>query len=355
MCPPPSHASAPVSLAAPTRRHAAFALLCAVRCAWNLAAQPPAPQLPPDDRTRLAEVFRLFDAVGNDVWHGWSNAPFAVLLVTDGHEFLLRHPAPSDEFTRIGHDSLLASDVHVRPRRFSPALLATFPAVGGVPTIVVGQPSATARSSTMWILTLLHEHFHQWQMSQPGYFRRVDALGLARGDETGGWMLTFGYPYESARVRERFSAFAAALRSSVRGPSRPDLNVAVLRARRALRDAAPGDDDAYLAFQMWQEGIARYTELAVARAAAADAARRGPVASSMGGESYADAATELERSLLSELSSPALDEHKRVAFYGVGAALGLHLDRTRPGWKREYPDGPLSLERFLRQPTRSRR
>jgi hypothetical protein len=67
-------------------------------------------------------------------------------------------------------------------------------AVGGVATIVVGQPAHTGQTSTRWVLTALHEHFHQLQFSQPGYYPGVTALGLARGDTTGMWMLNHGFP-----------------------------------------------------------------------------------------------------------------------------------------------------------------
>lgn len=58
--------------------------------------------------------------------------------------------------------------VGARKRQFRPEFLATFPAVGVVPTIVVGRGENTAaRTSTRWALTLLHEHFRQLQYSQP--------------------------------------------------------------------------------------------------------------------------------------------------------------------------------------------
>src|SRR5215218_4041507 len=161
--------------------------------------------LAPDDRVRIAEAFRLADAIGDSIWPGWTSAPFAVLLVTPEREFLVRHPRPSSEFTRIGYDSLLRSEVLVRDRTLSPSFLATFPAVGGVPTIVVGQPRATGKSSTEWVLTLLHEHFHQLQTSRPDYYARVGALGLARGDQTGMWMLNYAFPYDSSAARTRFA------------------------------------------------------------------------------------------------------------------------------------------------------
>src|SRR5207249_765319 len=84
-------------------------------------------------------------------------------------------PRPTPDFTGLGYDSLLATDVLVRDRHFAPNLLATFPAVAGVSTIVVGLPAATNKNSTEWVLTLLHEHFHQLQTSRPGYYARFAA------------------------------------------------------------------------------------------------------------------------------------------------------------------------------------
>src|SRR5215471_13962752 len=89
------------------------------------------PSLSEVDRVRLAEAFRLGDKIGDQVWPGWSKAPFAVLLVTPDHEFLIRHPKPSADFTKLGYDALLKSDIYYRKRTFPSSFLATFPAVNG--------------------------------------------------------------------------------------------------------------------------------------------------------------------------------------------------------------------------------
>lgn len=124
------------------------------------------PNIPNVDRIRLAEAFRLGEAVGNRVWKDWDKAPFAVLLVIPENDFLIRHPRPSNDFTLIGYDSLLKSDIYFRKRTQRTDLLATFPAVSGVATIVIGQAENTSKkTSTPWVVTVLHEHFHQLQIS----------------------------------------------------------------------------------------------------------------------------------------------------------------------------------------------
>lgn len=107
------------------------------------------PPLPESDRIRLAEAIRLAEGISDYIWPGWSEIQMAVLLVTPDHEYLIRHPRPSDDFVEIvKYDSLLQSTILIRDRQNSPSLMATFPAVGGFPTIVVGQPEQTGFSST---------------------------------------------------------------------------------------------------------------------------------------------------------------------------------------------------------------
>jgi hypothetical protein len=307
----------------------------------------PTAALAPDDRVRIAEAFRLADAIGDSIWPGWTSAPFAVLLVTPEREFLVRHPRPSPEFTRIGYDSLLGSEVLVRERKLSPSLLATFPAVGGVPTIVVGQPRATKKSSTEWVLTLLHEHFHQLQTSRPGYYARVDSLGLARGDRTGMWMLDYAFPYDSSVVQARFDALAAHLDSalSATAPDGRRSHVLAARvARAALRAALPPDDDRYLAFQMWQEGVARYTELLAARFAARRFTPSAAFRALPDFIPFAAAAQRIEAGIHSGLRAP-LARDRRVMFYPVGAAYAMMLDEDEEGWRGRYFGGEMRLER----------
>jgi len=297
------------------------------------------------DRVRLAEARRLIAALGDSVWPGWSAAPSAVLLVTPEREFLLWHARPSADFERVGHDSLLASDVYARPRKFPPTLLATFPAVGGVPTIVIGTAEQTGRRSTAWVLAIAHEHFHQWQTSQPEYHARVAALDLAGGDSTGMWMLNYPFPYTASAVSAEFDAVARALRVALRDSATANRERharAIGDARRRLRAALAAPDQRYLEFQLWQEGIARYTEYGVARLAAAryqpsDAFRTLPDA-----EPFGLVADRLWREIV-ETESVSLT-NQRIAFYPVGAALGLWLDRSDPTWRRRYLERMFSLE-----------
>jgi pimeloyl-ACP methyl ester carboxylesterase len=311
------------------------------------AVHPQQPAMSEADRIRLAEAFHLAESVTGDLWAVWQEVPFAVLLITEDHEFLVRHPRPSDDFTSLGHDDLLGSEVLVRERVFPPHLLASFPAVGGVPTVVIGQPGATDKSSTYWVLTALHEHFHQLQSTRPDYHAGVETLGLTGGDETGMWMLNYPFPYDDPHVQRLIGDYRDALVAALHDPSAMPV-YAFTRAR--LAEELEPADYRYLSFQLWQEGVARYTEIRVAEAAAM---RHQPSAEFEALDEfvpYSDAAASLHWQLDEDLVSLDLAAQRRVAFYPLGAAEAFILDAAHPGWQRRYFTEPFYLERYATAP-----
>jgi hypothetical protein len=201
------------------------------------------------------------------------------------------------------------------------------------------------------VVTLLHEHFHQLQTSRPGYFTGVDALGLSHGDQTGMWMLNYLFPYDSVLVASRFAELSTALDSALseNAPERRPMRWRiVLNARTRLKAVLTPADDRYLAFQMWQEGVARYTELQVARWAGTRYSPSERFRALADFTSYAATATAIEGGIRLELRTSALPRQKRVAFYPMGAAMALMLDREAPGWRARYFDRGYSLDALMR-------
>lgn len=317
-----------------------IALISGLLLCTTALGQEAKPQITKDDRIRMAEAFRMGEKLGESVWKGWSKAPFAVLLVTPEYEFLVRHPKPSKDFISIGYDALLKSEVYFRKRVFQPGLLATFPAVGGVSTIVIGQAENTdAKTSTRWVVTLFHEHFHQMQDSQPDFYKDALALGLARGDETGMWMLNFPFPYETIEVKEQFSTTSRALADALRSVKRKDFKDKLstyLVARKRFAELLAPDDYKYFSFQLWKEGMARYTEYKIAKVAAARYKPSKEFASLKDFTSFADDARQTLERIMKDLDEMSLDKRQRTAFYPFGAAEALLLDRANPKWQRRY-------------------
>lgn len=312
------------------------------------------PSLSAIDRARLAEAFRLGAWIGDRIWPTWSKAPFAVLLVTPEYEFLIRHPKPSADFSSLGYDPVLKSDVYYRKRNFPSHFLATFPAISGsmISTIVVGQAENTsAKTSTPWVITLLHEHFHQLQDSQPNFYADVNALNLSRGDQTGMWMLNYAFPYERKEVQQQFAAMSQALAAAIqpglrlkesdrpRGLSyreRAKRVRAYLEAWRKFEQLLALDDYKYFSFQLWKEGIARYTEYHAARLAAAKYRPSKEFRALKDFRSFANVAQATYERIFRQLEMQKLGESKREVVYSFGAAEGLLLDEINPRWRSRY-------------------
>ncbi|MDQ3711473.1 MAG: hypothetical protein M3388_04565 [Acidobacteriota bacterium] len=318
----------------------------------SVFAQESKPTVLEIDRIRLAEAFRIGETLGNKVWKDWDKAPFAVLLVTPENEFLIRHPQPSKDFTLIGYDSLLKSDVYFRKRTQQTNFLATFPAVSGVSTIVIGQAENTSKkTSTPWVVTVLHEHFHQLQDSQPTFYKEVDRLNLSRGDQTGMWMLNFAFPYKDAKVQERFSVLSKLLAETLQTEKKSDFSAKLaeyLEARREFQQMLSPDDYKYFSFQIWKEGIARYTEWRIADLAAR---KYKPGKKFLALKDYTPfkevADTILNKQIMASLPTLQLEKSERIVFYPFGAAEGLLLDRANPKWQSRYLTEKFYVDKYF--------
>jgi len=305
----------------------------AVLTIFLLAACAAGQQLPHDDAVRIAEFYRLASQIQDGIWPGWSRTPAPLLLVTENTEFLTHHPTPPSGFAKV------SEGFYARPRQFDPHFLATFPAFGPPAIIVVGEPQDTeAKTSTPWLITLMHEHFHQLQYDQPGYYAALERLGLSRGDTTGMWMLNYSFPYDNPDVVKGFSHLRDLL---LRALDETDPREFRKRAKEYIRERKrvfarlSPDDQKYFSFQLWQEGIARYTQIKAAEAAASYEPSSTYVALN-DYESFAAYARKARTGTLSELKQADLSKWKRVFVYSFGGAEGLFLDRLRPDWRKEY-------------------
>ena len=318
-----------------------FALLLLTTAAF---AQNPAAQLATDDAVRIREFYRLASQIQNQIWPDWSRTPAPVLLVTPDAEFLMRHAEPPEGFKKVG------DDLYARPRQFPTNLLATFPAFGPPSVIVIGEPkNTTSKSSTPWLITLMHEHFHQLQNAQPRYFQAVQDLGLSHGDSTGMWMLNYPFPYGKSEVAQTFASLRDLLLSAVNETDEKKfarLGKQYIEERRKFFAQFSSDDHKYLSFQLWQEGIARYTEIKVAEAAA----QYQPTveyAALSDFEPFTTYATKARTETLNELRQADLAKSNRIVVYSFGAAEGLLLDRLDPKWKDRYFEHLLSMDSFF--------
>jgi len=296
-----------------------------------------------DNAIRIAEARHLLSFLrSQDAWQ-WDHAPFAILLLTEERDFLMGHPYPSYDFESEGIDPILGVEVFSRPRTeaWSLQFLATFPAVNGLSTVVVGTAEATGRSSTAWVVTLLHEHFHQIQYAQPDYQDNVAALDLDGGDTSGMWMLNYPFPYDEPGIASSIGQLADVMLNT------EATTTDIAQVLRSLKQGLPAPDYRYLTFQFWQEGTARYMEHLVSRMAAQTYEPTKAFHALNDAVSYADHARELDAQLRSELKSLDVASQGRFVMYPLGAMIGMVLQREDPDWMSGYFNPRLSTLQLL--------
>jgi hypothetical protein len=151
-------------------------------------------------------------------------------------------------------------------------------------------------------------------------------------------MLNHPFPYTDAEMNKRFSALCRALSDALAAPE-ADLKskaAAYLAARREFTGALSADDSKYFSFQIWQEGMARYSEYHLATLAAA---RYKPTAEFVALKDFTPfekVARGLREGIVTGLPNLSLEKIQRIVFYAFGAAEGLLLDRVNKNWRRAY-------------------
>lgn len=295
----------------------------------------------PSEESVRSELFPLINEArilaeesGEAIWPGFSSAPDTILLISGEQEILLCHEGSAEGFVVLESDPITGCTQAVRSRVFPPSLLASFPAIDGVPSIVVGTPQATSRTPEAWMVTLVHEHMHQMQDAVSDQYQRVLALGLDGGDQTGMWMLNYPFPYANPQTATAARSLADLALEALEEPD-PVLfraNVDAYLGQRALFLASVSASDArYYEFQVWKEGVARWTELAVTRDSGATNPR------------HANLAGQQAVRMRDDLAALDLPVSGRVAFYALGSAEAEMLERLDTNWRSAYWLSPFDL------------
>jgi hypothetical protein len=302
-----------------------------------------------EDRIRIAEAFNIAEKYCDEVWPGWGEVPLSLIFLTKDHEFLIHHPNPTPDFQSIGYDSLLNAEVRFRDRVFPEKLLAAFQAVNNESSILMGTPEITGRSTSAWTITLLHEHFHQLQYFQPEYFEKSKSLDLARGDTTGMWMLNFGFPYEEPEVTEQFQKLSKQLLELIQNRENPDKEAIkdYLINKESFRELIDEENYRYMQFQLWQEGVALYTEWKLLEAILDDEFQPSPEFMDLDDyTSFDTLQQQIYQRITRQLENMNMPQWKRVSFYAFGAGEALVLDQWKPGWREHYLEHMFEMDKL---------
>jgi hypothetical protein len=306
--------------------------------------------LPVKEAYLIKEAKKISQELGDKLWPGTGKIPFAIILVTNSTEFLMYHPYPSNDFAPAGNDTILKTPVYKRPRIYNKEWLATFPAVNGVNCIVVGTVANTGRSETDWMITLLHENFHQFVYSSPGYYDAVKKLNLSGGDETGMWMLNYPFPYDSMPVIKQYEKYSTALANAVKAVNKKTFKQQYRlfkKEKNKFKKILRPDDYSYFSFQLWQEGLAKYTEYKFLELLASYQMST-EILNMTGFTPIKTYTKEFYDNELKNLQILQLSAEKRICIYAVGFAEGLLLDVINKKWRRHYLVQKFSTDSFYK-------
>jgi hypothetical protein len=129
------------------------------------------------------------------------------------------------------------------------------------------------------------------------------------------------------------------------------LNVATaryLRARREFQKTLADNDYRYFSFQLWQEGVARYTEYRLSELAARGYQPGSNFGSLPDFTSFESEADSIYQRIVTTLPSLSLSASKRLALYPFGAAEALLLDALNPTWRSAYLREKFYLEAYFK-------
>lgn len=327
-------------------------LLSTISLSFNTFSQENNSDLRTADKIRIKEAFILNEKFGSKIWKEWESIPFPILFITDSSEYLLGHSNPSSDFKSKGYDSLLKTEIFSRKRVFQKNLFATFPAVNNISTVVVGNPENTGRNSISWIITILHEHFHQYQYSDADYNKSVNDLDLSGGDSTGMWMLNYPFPYEDPEISKQYellsiTAYDAAFCSD---PEFSGKFKIYSDERNKFKNLLSEKDYRYFSFQIWQEGLAKYTELNFLELMADDKYETVNTEIKLLADyiTYYEQYHKLLENIKENSRSLKLSKTKRVCFYYLGALEGIMLQRNNPDWREKYLTEKFYIENYFR-------
>jgi hypothetical protein len=163
--------------------------------------------------------------------------------------------------------------------------------------------------------------------------------------------LNFAFPYKDAQINERFSASSKLLVETLQTKKKSDFSAKLneyLKERQVFQQMLSPNDYRYFSFQIWQEGIALYTEWRIADLAAR---KYKPSKEFIALKDYTPlkevADTILKKQIMESLPKLQLEKWERTGFYPFGAAEGLLLDRVNRKWQSRYLAKKFCIDKYF--------
>ena len=319
------------------------------------------------DKARLTEALRLKAAAGDQVWPGWGRAGVPVILWTGGVEFLTGMPGAPDEagWQAVTRDDFAGQAYFRRlsddPQNFTTRLsghwvasmatkeesdrflIAQFHAMLPGPLKAIFPYRALILPTEVQLTGVLHETFHAYQATLAP--ARLEAAERAH-------KLGSRYWASDTSMRDAWKQETGILIQALQAKSDAEARTLAgqFLARRAERRKAgnlPSDLVDYERQLEWEEGSAKYVELAIWQKASQSAGYRPLSALSI--DPHFKAYRTFERRFNDELGTMrrSSQQEGETRLYYTGMAQAMLLDRLVPGWQAHAFEPGVWLEDLI--------
>jgi hypothetical protein len=317
------------------------------------------------DKARLAEAKQLKAELGEQVWPGWGESEIPLLVWNRDYSFLTVAAELPPPWEPVPDDDIFGQAYYRRPsddpQNFAVQVgdqwVGSLATKGEMDAFVIEMISESVpellqpvvpyrlliQSSEVQISGLLHESFHAFQaLEAPARLEAAEAVH-SRGDSY--WQVDEGQ-------RAQWEAEIGLLEQALAADSDDEARrlAGEFLAARNQRRAAPELTSALVDYERqleWEEGLAKYVELAIWRAAA-QAGQYQPrpelvedpdFAGYQGfGQRWSQEVSQMKR----QASRPG-----ETRFYYTGMAQAMLLDRLLPGWQERALEPDTWLEELL--------
>jgi hypothetical protein len=298
-----------------------------------------------------AEAWRLLAVHGDQVWPGWGRIRVPLLVRAGDSDLLAGHPSPPQEFSALPDRAVAGQPVYHRAGHLVPVPAATAWQVGGVWSVAVPVREEFQRAidaqlgkgvvqldAVSYTRAIVHEAFHAHIFTLIN--GNLPDFGAEVNEKTTTQVLA-----AQADLDMHYAAEGRALVKAIEARDRHTARSAAvefLALRRSHRATQDRPTSAYERATEWNEGLARYAEVAMMLRAG----RGWPT----GGDAkiiYPSGA-DIWQPFLAQLANPAkCPEGFRGRYYLLGAGQAFVLDRLVHDWKGPVVNEKQSLENAL--------
>lgn len=266
-------------------------------------------------------------------WQGMVPNKGKVIVLTPDNAYVLEGKPDVNKLPIGLYDKKL--DAWVLPvvaSSFSGSSYVTWCHPGEAPTTIMPFDESKVQQKAIWSFTYAHEIFHQWQMSQPGYFPAYNTLTFSP-DEFDIWSDISSPLFEDVFLRDKIVEMARILSSGNKNFA------SLLPVWESLENQLSSAKLDFIRLQLWQEGIAKFVEYEAIIAVLNERNDFSP--------QFVRQTSHYKTDLDARLATLISGKVDASSMYLMGILMGSALEKTGNDWRNNYIYEPFEIKSLL--------